>query len=319
MKLRLTLSSTISKFIDGYGKHLVLIYALAVLTLSSLYFLGTTLNSQQFLQLVIIAIFAFAINHWLITGNLSKKEVYPYQLLYDQHIKTWFFIIVTACFLALIPIGLLINAFPKNAPFLALISQIFSILASALVSLMFPSMPLVIGQFSYHKEARLCFQLIREILRNLPVGSTERKKIAYKNLRWFKRGFHACNSVLVHKPYSLELKKVDRYHDVIYSAVLIGNSKEVNRMSRSIGSLLISLGSREADIQLREFLIALRHIMEEEPKRGKGSVVALSDMWKTSSRMDRLKSRAKSPLTVSIAGIVALVIGLLSLLLQTLK
>lgn len=320
MKLRFSLSSISSRFLNSYGKHIVLIYAIYNIVFSALLFVSLTVSILGFLGIVVfITFFAFWVLHTIINAKLIKKEYYPHQLLYHQHIKSLIFFISGLCLIGLVLIWGLVGAYITEQIFTVSVSQIFTVSILLFTSLVFPSLFFSMFSFTDHKEARLCFKSILKIFEKILQDKAKRIKIASRNLRWFRQAFRSCNSVLVHKPYTLELKELDRYHNAIYTAMLIGNSKEIKQMSKSVENVLDSLGAKRKDIQLRELLIALRHITEKGGRNKKESLIDLSDLWKTSSRLDRLKARIKSPVTVSIVAIVTLIITVLALLFQTFK
>lgn len=292
------------------------IYAIYMCVFSFLTFLVFIFTSD-FLILLFTLVLVFAGIHNSINLKLVREERFPDELLFHQLVKTRVFVIAGIWFIvALLMVFLTI---PYSEELATPIITILAMSAALSVSIVLPAAFFGFYTFPSHKEARLCFRWILEILQRLPI--IERKKFVNKNLRWIKLGFDSCNSFLASKPFNLELKEKEKYCNVIYTTMLIGNQNEIEQTSKNIEKLLISLGSKGSDVKLREFLVALRCVAGkyQTSKEKEESLIELSDMWKTSSEFDRIKSRIKSPAIASIVAIVTLIIAVLALLLQTFK
>lgn len=318
MKPRSYLSSKCSGILDVYGTLIVPIYASYMFILSFLVFLRLFIIVSDILTILLISLFLiFGTVHNIINRNLAREERFPYQLLYHQRISTRIFFIVAIWFISTFTIALLCYPyFEELAEPLTLILGMSFILS---VSILLPSVILVLYTFHSHKEARLCFKVILEILQGLPI--IERERFVNKNLRLVKLSFNSCSSFLADKPFNLELKEKEQYCNVVYTAMLIGNPQEIERTSTNIKNVLVALGSKRDNVKLREFLVALRHIAGkfQTSTERELSLTELSDMLQASSSFDRFKARIRSPFTVSIVAIVTLAITVLAVLLQTLR
>lgn len=321
MKLRSYLSSIYSRVLIIYGILIVGIYTIYMSVFAILVFLALITVIPDVLIIFLVSLYLILVGiHSFINLNLVREERFPYELLRHQLVKTRVFIIAGLWFIVSLLIGFLVIPFSEG---LELATPIITILAMSFafsLCIALPSTAFVLYTFSSHKEARLCFKWILEILQRLSFIERKRKFVN-KNLRWIKLAFSSCSSFLAEKPFNLELKEKEQYCNVIYTTMLIGSQKEIEQTSKNIDKLLISLGSKESDVKLREFLVALRCVAGkyQTSKEKEESLVELSDMWKPSSELDRFKARIKSPITVSIVAILTMILAVLALLFQAFK
>jgi len=309
----------LSMFCDIYGEVINSVYILYIVVLSTTFFFG--IAYQNLMVFSIIATFSIVPFHSLITFIQTRKEAHPYQLLYHQQLKVRLFLLSSVSFFILMSMGIIMQAYSlKLEVGHVSLFTVVALLWGLMLSLTFSSAFFTVYTFNHHKECRLCLKLILEFFEKSLGDEKGMTQIAHKNLRWFKRAFSSCNSLLVEKPHSVELNEIDKYNNTIYGIALMGNSKEVGEMSRKIESVLNSLGKNKKSTKLRDLLFALKCIKQKDYSSDEGDGLDdLSDIWRATSSLERIKSMLRSPLCTLTVAIIAMILALLNIALQFLK
>lgn len=315
------------RFYEAYGKHILLIEIALILTLTF------AVDIQTFFPTPIIpftagvwwiALFVSALIHLRFYFKIAKMELCPYKILRLGCFRYRFLITAFISFFLSFTLVLPVSIFSTEIP-----SEIYDILmqiSNIALLVAFPmfmiGFTLWVGSITDHKKARLSFKTVlnaMELLRK-KTNTNEKTKLIEKYVKWFRVGLRSYNSYLHEsKPTSLEIVNIKEYHRSLCNVALMGKQAEIDNTIEQVKSALNSMGRREKEDDLRNFLIALKNMKSMKMEKDY-PLSELNEMTRILPFSERVKEWLRSPyitsLVVIILSIIAIVVQVLPILLR---
>ena len=306
------------KLSESYVKRLPNIYITMLLVTSLLFFLALRSLTWPLLVVPVAGFLLVIFFHITSVSRASKKVVYPEKLLRLERWRIFVFIFSISSLFALILVLFLLPYLDFRLTDLPTrINQIVTFLLGWF--LLFIMVGLSLNYQSPqtpYRMIRLCFRTTIDTLERLLAQEEAPVKDAYRRFKWLRLGFQNCNDFLIRKPYCVKMKNIDQYYQRIFVVALVGSRDELEKVTGGLRNTLKSFGNKKQEFDLPSFLTALQFILGKRVTKRKHTHVFSEMMLIRSSLLDRIKVAIRSPYTISVITIAALVVAVLTLVYQ---
>lgn len=294
---------------------------------------------KSFIPASIVAIpllsLAFIFHHYVVP-KMVEEETYPSQVLLFFHLRQSYLKVSIVCFPLIYLItrgretGILDSLVAQFSQYVFEFPPLVSLATWAILALIEWFFWLIVMMFIFsmipfgvrpHKMARLSLLSAITGLRKVRARSLElsRLGIVDRHVKWLRKGFQRCNDFLLQEPYRIGVKNIDQYYERVFSTTLVGRENEIKEMSNYLDNMLTSLGRKEIEFDLSNFLKSLKYVSNKKVRELKLSQDLGEMIFIRASVGERVKAKIKSPYTTSIVAIISMLITLIALIIQALK
>ncbi len=303
------------RFYHSYGQHIRLIelsLIIIILTIFEIIYYLAPSSLTIYIWTIILA--TAVLIHSRIYISLSKKELYPGNLIFIDKYRTYFVAFLMFIFTLLFATSILLLAYypqwiKNNGGLYSLIDYSLNLTLPLLLISVF----LLIGSLSKYRKARIYIKLalIKAINVRQVQDELERKKIIKSFSNLFDTGLDAYNDYLnqvmvVH----VSIEGLKEYSKIACCEFLAGKDDELIVVRNQIELFLKSLRVAQRKEDLRDALTALKNIKTGRDDK-EYPISELSSMITVVTPIDTLKAVARSPYFAASLAIIAILLQVL--------